>query len=43
MSDYDYDVAKFMLKRGQPLPVDLHTRLIAKGIDVPKLEKKYGG
>lgn len=35
-------IAQLLLKRGQPLPVDLQTKLLAAGIDLNKLEARYG-
>lgn len=34
-------IAILLLKRGDPLPVDLTTKLLAAGIDVSALERKY--
>ena len=34
--------AVLLLKRGQPLPVDLQSRLIATGVSVKALEDKHG-
>ena len=37
-----YKTARILLRRGQPLPVDLTYRLLAEGIDVSKLEARHG-
>lgn len=34
-------LAVFLLKRGQPLPVDLIEKLLAQGIDVSALERRH--
>lgn len=34
--------AIILLKRGEPLPLDLIVRLLAAGIDVAALEEKHG-
>ena len=36
-----FKTAVLLLKRGLPLPVDLQTRLLAEGICVATLEKRY--
>jgi len=38
----DIAVAIVLLKRHQHLPLDLAAKLLAQGIDVTALEKKYG-
>lgn len=44
MSGYsnDFATALMLLKRGLPLSLDLIARLLAQGVDVSEMEKKYG-
>lgn len=39
--DRDYQTARLMLERGEPLPLDLVFRLTSGGIDVSEMERKY--
>jgi len=41
MNNVKLDTAILLLKRGQPLPVDLETELMAQGIDVDALKNDY--
>lgn len=34
-------LARLLLMQGKPLPTDLAARLMAMGVDVPALEKRF--
>lgn len=41
MTKWDLAVAIVLLKRGDPVPIDLHARLIEAGYDVETMERTY--
>ena len=40
--DLDFKEAVALLRRGDPIPVDFHARLLEAGYDVETMEQTYG-